>query len=72
MTAYRDGRNNNYKVSAYLGNDPQKFGLWHVCKVNRNYNREMATPAKLNPWTTEEEAKQNLEIMAKLKGWEKI
>lgn len=68
---YRDEKGNEYKVGGYLGNDPKKSGLFHVCKIDRNCNRQTPGPAWMNPWTTEEEAKENLARMAKSHGWKK-
>lgn len=66
---YRDDFN-DYRVTQYMGNDPAKRHLYHVAKIDGHYNSHTATPLWMNPWTTKEEAKENLVRMAKHHGWE--
>lgn len=68
---YRD-ENNDYRVTQYMGRDPKKQKLYHVSRIDGNYNAHTATPARMNPWTTEEEAARNLHAMAKFHGWEPL
>ena len=68
---YRDD-NNDYRVTLYMGNDPAKKGLYHVARIDGHYNAHTATPKKMNPWTTKEEATENLHAMAKHHGWEPL
>lgn len=68
---YRD-EYNDYRVTLYMGNDPAKKGLYHVAKIDGHYNAHTATPTKMNPWTTQEEATKNLHAMAKHHGWEPL
>lgn len=69
---YEDDKGYVYEVGCYMGNDSAKYGKFHVCRIDGNFNRHTATPKRLNPWTTECEAEQNLKIMAELKGWKEL
>jgi len=71
IAVYRD-EFNDYRVTLYMGNDPAKKGLYHVARIDGHYNAHTATPMKMNPWTTEEEATRNLHEMAKHHGWEPL
>ena len=68
---YRDDFN-DYRVTQYMGNDPAKRNLYHVARIDGHYNAHTATPTKMNPWTTKEEATRNLHAMAQRNGWEPL
>ena len=70
---YEDDKGNEYKVGQYLGNDPEKRGMYHVCKIDRHYNRRNIGSEKTNPWVPDADiASDNLRILAKKYGWKKV
>ena len=69
---YRDDKGQDYKVTQYMGRDPEKQGLYHVARIDLDYCAHTAGSAKTNPWTTEDIASDNLRIPAKKNGWKKV